>query len=189
MSLLDLEPVSFSKAAAVKPQDTPRVAVYPGTFDPPHEGHLDIYRQATWNFDKVIIAIARNAGKVQLLDPRERQEAWQKIIERPQDEVVIATPATAPITDVVSNLGGDTIIRGLRGPEDMAAERAFREFVERTASGTNIVYYMCARDLIDVSGTTVKQLAQLKRPGELLRSYLPWDVLQYILDRGLIPKS
>jgi pantetheine-phosphate adenylyltransferase len=185
--------VTFSTSSlkrGVEPSSTPRVAAYPGTFDPPHNGHLDIYRQATWNFDKVIVVIAKNAGKEPFLDAVHRQEAWQRIIERPQDEVVIASPASAPITDVLHNLGAGSIVRGLRGPEDCAAERAFREFVQRVDPGSfEMVYYMCSSDLVDVSSTIIKQLLQLRRAGELIKNYVPHEVLGYIQERYLLPRA
>lgn len=160
----------------------PKIAAYPGTFDPPHNGHENIYRQAQWFFDKIYIVIGRNGAKSgsYMLDPEERAEAWKQIIERPEDRVVIA-PDGEPITDTVTKLGCTEIIRGPRTSADFHSERAFREFVKRTEAGIDLAYFMCDQEFCDVSGTVIKQLRYLDDAPRLIAPYVPTAVHGYML--------
>ena len=56
-----------------------RIAIYPGSFDPPTNGHLDIVRRATTLFDKVIVAVGNNLSKSGFLTIAEREEALRAI--------------------------------------------------------------------------------------------------------------
>ncbi|WP_143045269.1 adenylyltransferase/cytidyltransferase family protein, partial [Acinetobacter baumannii] len=56
-------------------------AVYPGTFDPPHLGHLDIVKRAVRIFDRLVIAVARNPRKNLLFSMEERVDMFSKMVE------------------------------------------------------------------------------------------------------------
>lgn len=79
-----------------------RIAVYPGSFDPPTLGHEDIYNQASESFDEVVVVVARNAGKAHgLLTHEQRAEAW-RIINR--EVVVDVAPEGESILETLDRL-------------------------------------------------------------------------------------
>ena len=58
----------------------PRIAVYPGSFDPLHEGHLDIIRRCRPLFDEVVVAVLQNEGKAPLFSVAERMEMLRELL-------------------------------------------------------------------------------------------------------------
>ncbi len=131
----------------------PRTGVYPGTFDPIHNGHLDIIRRATQVVDRLVLAVAVNVGKDPLLPLDERvrlveHEAQELMREdRVNGCEIKVGPFERLLVDFAQSMGATLIIRGLRAVSDfeyefqMAANNARLcpeiETVFLTASETN----------------------------------------------------
>src|SRR5215470_4731550 len=91
-----------------------RIAVYPGSFDPLTNGHLDIARRAARLFDTLIIAVYTYPAKNLLLSADERVGLWQEVIAAEQMTNVRVDQYMTLTTEYVSSVGGQAIIKGLR---------------------------------------------------------------------------
>lgn len=99
-----------------------RVAVYPGSFDPLTNGHLDITRRAARLFDTLIVSVYAFPTKNLLFTTEERMELWRKVIDAERlDNVRVATFTGLTVAHVREQ-GGQVIIKGLRSPNDFDAE-------------------------------------------------------------------
>ena len=97
-----------------------KIAIYPGSFDPITKGHLDILKNASGIFDKVIIAVARNGEKKGFLSTEERVELIKKSIEG-LDNVEVDDFEGLTI-EYAKKRGAEILIRGLRAVSDFEYE-------------------------------------------------------------------
>ena len=89
-----------------------RIAVYPGSFDPIHYGHMDIAQRASVLFDQVVLAVYNHPNKPLLFSAEERV-AMTKAVMADFDNVKVITYSGLTV-DLVASLGGKVIVRGLR---------------------------------------------------------------------------
>ncbi len=97
------------------------IAVYPGSFDPPTVGHLDIIRRSSALFEKVYVAVLINPAKKPLF-PAETRQTLLARCARPLDNVEVLSD-TGLLADVTRRLGADCVVKGLRSEADYASER------------------------------------------------------------------
>ena len=97
-----------------------KIAIYPGSFDPITKGHLDILKNASGIFDKVIIAVARNGEKKGFLSTEERVELIKKSIEGLDNVEVDAFEGLT--IEYAKKRGAEILIRGLRAVSDFEYE-------------------------------------------------------------------
>jgi len=137
----------------------PRVAIYPGSFNPFHLGHLSILRQAESAFDKVIVSLGVNrqkAGSVKSL--RQRQEELQR---RLRFHEVAAVPGliTRYIDELPFNV---TIVRGIRDGTDLEAELRYARFLNELRPGTQVVWISCEPHLQHLSSNSICELESIE---------------------------
>lgn len=96
------------------------VALYPGSFDPPTLGHLDVVKAAARLFDHVVVVVAVNPAKTPLFLPEERRDFWMQMCARmPQVRVEMTTGL---IVDFAHEISAAVLVRGIRGGDDADAE-------------------------------------------------------------------
>lgn len=97
-----------------------RLAVYPGSFDPPHNGHLDIIQRCLSIFDEVLIAVLRNEEKKPLFSIQEREDMFREILgDNPRVRV---ESFSGLLVDFMDRVGAVPIVRGLRALSDFDYE-------------------------------------------------------------------
>ena len=136
-----------------------RTALFPGSFDPLHNGHVDIIDIAARLFDRVVVAAIRNPGKnTQLftLDERKHQimdacGAFGNI------EVVGMKTLTV---DVARDVGADVIVRGLRVAADFEYELQMAQ-MNKAISGVQTLFIPCGSSNSFIASSLVRQIAQL----------------------------
>jgi pantetheine-phosphate adenylyltransferase len=137
----------------------PRVAVYPGSFDPLTNGHVDIIERGTRLFDRVIVAILVNAEKRPLFPVDEREamlrEAFQ---DNPRVEVETFEGLLA---DYVARQKADVVVRGLRGASDFDGERQMALMNRHLNPEVDTVFMLPAERYAFVSSRLVKEVAAL----------------------------
>jgi pantetheine-phosphate adenylyltransferase len=136
-----------------------RNAVYPGTFDPITNGHTDLVRRAASIFDKVVVAIAANAGKTPLLPLEMRVELARKVLaELPNVEVQSYAELTI---EFARRHKLSVIIRGLRAVSDFEFEFQLANMNRHLARDIETVFLTPQEQFTFISSSLVREIAIL----------------------------
>lgn len=141
-----------------------RTGVYPGTFDPPTNGHMDIISRATRVVDKLIVAVAVNAGKDPLFTLDERVEMVESELVsaklQPGVEVEVR-PFDNLLVEFVSDVGASVIVRGLRAVSDFEYEFQMAGMNSRLSPDLETVFLMASDKNQFISSRFVKEIGKL----------------------------
>jgi len=137
----------------------PTLVVYPGTFDPITNGHIDIVSRALLLFDKVVIAVARNSNKTPLFSMEERIEMIRQCFTDTPERVEV---------DVVSGLsveyarqrGANAMLRGLRAVSDFDYEMQLALVNRKLERDIDTVFLMPGLRWIFISSTIIRDAAR-----------------------------
>ena len=132
-------------------------AVYPGTFDPPHLGHLDIVERSLKLFDRVIVAVAENPRKNLLFPLEDRLEMFREMTRNVSDRVEVKG-FDSLLVDFMKKEGIDIIVRGVRLFTDFEYELQIALTNFRLAE-VETVFMMPSQDYIHISSTIVRDVA------------------------------
>lgn len=149
-----------------------RTGVYPGTFDPVTNGHLDIIGRAVKMVDRLIVAVAVNVGKGPLFSLKERvamcrREVANLKVNGTQIEVL---PFDNLLMDFVTDNGADLIIRGLRAVSDFEYEFQMAGMNTRINGKVETVFLMASERNQFIASRLVKEVARL---GGDISSFVP----------------
>ncbi len=126
-------------------QSYERTAIYPGSFNPWHEGHTDILEKALKVFDKVIIAIGRNPDKA--TDTQVCPDLGLNFRSRLENGTVVIKRFDGLLVDVIKDTWANAVIRGLRNGHDLQYEMNQQYWNEDLGLKVPIVYFICDRNL------------------------------------------
>ncbi len=157
-----------------------RIGIFPGTFDPPTLGHLNIIQKAQKICDQLIIAVAGNSNKKSVFSIEEKKEMLQKIA--PQAEVL---SFQGLIVDFAKEMKGSFLIRGLRGWSDFEYELQMAEANLRL-SGIETVFFMSGGQYNQISASLVREIAQFKGS---LKGFVPDEIAPSIKNKFSEPKK
>ncbi|MGL5956220.1 MAG: pantetheine-phosphate adenylyltransferase [Brevinema sp.] len=136
-----------------------KIAIYPGSFDPPTKGHEDIAQRALQIFDKVIIAVGDNRSKNVLFSIEERVLLWKEILaNNPQVEIL---SFRGLIVDFAKEQKANIIVRGLRAISDFEYELQIAETNRSLYPDIDTVFFTAKGRQLFVSSTIVKEIASL----------------------------
>ena len=134
-----------------------RIAVYPGSFDPPTRGHLDLIQRASGMFTKVIVAVAKNDAKVSLFTPEERVEMLCELAEGlPNVKVDSFRGLTV---DFAREHKALALIRGLRVMSDFEYELTLAINNSKLDPNIDTVCLMSSEPYLFLSSRQVKEIA------------------------------
>jgi pantetheine-phosphate adenylyltransferase len=139
-----------------------RIAIYPGTFDPFTNGHLDIVERSLRMFDQVLVAIAPSPKKHPLFTISERLELIQKSL-RGFDRIRIET-FDSLLVEYVRSKKGIAIVRGLRAVSDFEYELQMALMNRRLNPQIETVFMMPNEEYSFLTATIVKEIASLGGP-------------------------
>ena len=134
-------------------------AVYPGTFDPITNGHLDIISRGVRLFDRIIVALLQNSDKEPLLPLAERMEIVRAVVARFPNVTVESFDGL--LVDYARSRGAQAIVRGLRALSDFEYEFQMALMNRRLEPGVETVYMMPSEATSYVSSRLVKEVARL----------------------------
>lgn len=135
------------------------IAVYPGSFDPVTNGHLDIVMRASRLFDTVIMAVFDRPNKHLLFSTSERVALLEEAI-RDLPRVEVRTYSTLTI-DYVRSVGASVIVRGLRGPRDFEHEYQMAQIHSTIDPQIEVVFLMAGHQYTFFSSSMVREIAAL----------------------------
>ena len=156
----------------------PRVAIYPGSFDPLTLGHVDIIQRGSALFDSIIVAVLRNAEKSPLFTVDERLTMIRHTFRERGN--VEADSFSGLLVDYASSRKATTIVRGIRAISDFEYEFQMALMNRRLAPGIETVFMMPAEEYSYVSSRLVKEVASL---GGNVSGLVPEDVEKKLLER------
>jgi len=136
-----------------------RVAVYPGSFDPVTNGHIDVIKRAIQLFDHVVVAVIENPTKKALFSTDERMEMLTAVT-RGLPEVVISH-FDGLLVDYVRKKRASVIIRGLRAVSDFEYEFQMALTNRKLAPDVETVFLMPAEAYTYLSSSIVKEVVSL----------------------------
>jgi len=157
------------------------VAVYPGTFDPITNGHVDIIRRASVLFDKLIIGVYESPEKQPLFSLEQRIELVEKAItELPG---VLVKPFKGLIVDFMHEVEGKVMIRGLRATSDFEREFEMALMNKKLAPDIELVCLMTSSQYQFLSSSLIKEVAML---GGCLEGMVPNHVAAALKEKSSI---
>lgn len=137
-----------------------RIAIYPGTFDPITNGHLDIALRATRLFDRVIIAVGENQNKKPLFSVEQRMELIRTATKNLDGDHIVVDSYRGLTIDYARSVGAQAMVRGLRVLTDFEWEFQLAMINDRLAPEIETVCLMTAQQNLFLSATVVRELAQ-----------------------------
>ena len=161
-----------------------RAGVYPGTFDPITNGHLDIIGRAARVFDRLVIGVAESAGKGPLFTLAERVElvrAEADIIARRTGSAIEVVSFQGLLVHFARRAGAQVIIRGLRAVTDFDYEFQMAGMNYRLDPDIEIVFLMASERHQFISSSLVKEIARL---GGDVSSFVPPLTLERTLAKA-----
>jgi pantetheine-phosphate adenylyltransferase len=155
-----------------------RVAVYPGSFDPIHHGHLDIIERCRSLFDEVVVAVLDNDAKRALFSPEERVEMIRELLGAHRD--VRVESFSGLLVEFVDQVGARVVVRGLRAVSDFEYEMQMALMNRRLKPRVETVFMMPREDYSYLSSRLVKEVYAL---GASLDGLVPGPILARLRQR------
>jgi pantetheine-phosphate adenylyltransferase len=146
-------------------------AVYPGSFDPVTNGHIDLIQRSAALFDKVVVAILRNTEKIPLFTTEERAEMLEEAVRDLKN--VSVTSFAGLLVDFVEQSGASVIVRGIRAVSDYEYELQMALMNRRLSNKVETVFMLPAESYSFLSSKLVKEIARL---GGSIHGLVPADV-------------
>ena len=137
------------------------IAVYPGSFDPITNGHIDLLERALKIFDNVIVAIAANSGKDPLFSPEERLEMLKdSLAYHPLKDRVKVDLFQGLLVDYVQSIPATAIIRGLRAISDFEYEFQMALMNRKLNAEIETAFIMTGMRWIYISSRIIKEVVR-----------------------------
>lgn len=155
-----------------------KIAVYPGSFDPITNGHVNLIERALQVFDKLIVAVAHNPDKATLFSVEERLEMIRVALKN--DPRVTAAAIDGLLVDFVEKQGAQVIVRGLRALSDFEYEFQMTLMNRKLNRKVDTVFLMTGFKWFYISSRIIKEAASL---GGSVRGLVPEIVHQRLKEK------
>ena len=132
------------------------IALCPGSFDPPTNGHVDVIERAIAVFDEVVVAVVDNPAKESLFTTGERVS----ILEQLFGDRARVTAFSGLLVDYAAEVGADVVVKGLRTVDDYEYEMQMSQ-MNRHLAGMETVFMPTKSDWSFISSSLVKEVAKL----------------------------
>jgi pantetheine-phosphate adenylyltransferase len=158
-----------------------RIGLYPGTFDPVTNGHLDIIGRAVKLVDKLVIGVAVNRDKGPMFDLAERVETMQRetaILAGPAE--IVVEPFESLTMQFAEKIGANVIIRGLRAVADFEYEFQMTAMNQQLNRDIETVFLMADPRHQAIASRLVKEIARL---GGDITHFVPAGVARQLMEK------
>ena len=136
-----------------------KTAIYPGTFDPITNGHIDVLKKASKVFDEIILAVADDTGKNTFFTLEDRTELCRKSTEHFSNIKVVKF--TGLVVDFALEIGAVAMIRGLRAVSDFEYELSLALMNKKLQPEVETVFFVPDNKFLYLSSTMVRQIVDL----------------------------
>jgi pantetheine-phosphate adenylyltransferase len=155
-----------------------RIAVVPGSFDPPTLGHLDVIRRAATLYDELHVLVVHNPDKSALLPIAQRVSLIQDSIANAKsgDNILVTSWSVGLLVDYCTDVGASVLVKGIRSQVDVAYETPMA-IVNRNLAGVETIFMLPDPAHAHVSSSLVRQVASL---GGDVGPYVPRAVSDFL---------
>ncbi|WP_142414449.1 pantetheine-phosphate adenylyltransferase [Hathewaya massiliensis] len=160
-----------------------KIAVYPGSFDPITNGHLDIIKRASKVFDKVVVGVLINPEKKGLFSIDERVELINKVIS-PYENVKVES-FEGLLIDFMDKHNANVIVKGLRAVSDFEYEFQMAMMNNKLDNTKETVFMATSPEYSYLSSSSVKQVAKF---GGCIKELVPEEIRE-IISRKVIDRK
>ena len=154
-----------------------KIAIYPGSFDPITNGHIDLIKRAAKLFDEVIVAITQNANKTSFLSIDQRVSAAENSLNSVKNAKVLSFNSL--LVDFASEHNAQIIIRGLRAVSDFEYEFQLSGMNKRLNSEIETLFMTPSEEFANISSSLVREILLL---GGDISPFVPIEVKKILLD-------
>ena len=149
-----------------------RTAIYPGSFDPVTNGHLNIIRRASKSFDRLVVCVMVNGGKSPMFSPDERVEMIRRVTGDLENvEVEFSDKLLA---DFAREKNSSIVIKGLRAVSDFEREFQMALINHKLNPGLDTMFLTAEHQFMYLSSSAVKDMARYDVP---LDDFLPREII------------
>ena len=154
-----------------------KIAIYPGSFDPITNGHVDLIKRASKLFDEVIVAITQNANKSSFLSIDERVSAAENSIRPLKNTQVLSFNSL--LVDFAKEHNAQIIIRGLRAVSDFEYEFQLSGMNKRLNSEIETLFMTPSEEFANISSSLVREILML---GGDISPFVPSEVKKILIE-------
>ena len=160
-----------------------KTAVYPGSFDPVTNGHLDIIERSAKIFDRVIVSVLQNSAKVPAFTNEEKLDMLRRVTAHISNVEIGFFDGL--LVNYVQQMGAQVIIKGLRAVSDFEYELQLALMNQKQQPGIETLFMMTSSDNSFLSSSIVKEVARLggNLNGMVPEMIIP-DITKKLLDKG-----
>ncbi|MHC4728252.1 MAG: pantetheine-phosphate adenylyltransferase [Planctomycetota bacterium] len=151
-------------------------AIFPGSFDPITNGHMDVIERGMKLFDELIVAVGRSPVKNQLFSPEERVEMIDELIRERKMKGISVESFEGLTVEYATGKKADVILRGLRSLTDVQYEFQLA-MTNRAVSGIETVFIMTSEQYGFTSSTLIREVASL---GGDLSNLIPNNIYERV---------
>lgn len=131
-----------------------RIAVFPGSFDPVHDGHIQLVERFLPLFDKIVMAIGINEDKKGHYTIEERKEIIKSKINNPK---IVVDSYNGLTVDFCKKIGAKYMLRGMRDEKDFTWEKAVDNYNKGVAPEIETIYMIATKDVENISSTQIRK--------------------------------
>ncbi|RMH27269.1 MAG: pantetheine-phosphate adenylyltransferase [Planctomycetota bacterium] len=169
------------------PEPRRHVAIYPGSFDPPTLGHLDVIRRGRRLFDALIVGVGRHPGKAPLFAPDERAAMLETLIarivgEEPDGADTQVRTFDGLTVDFARASGATVILRGVRNLSDLQNE-VQQAVTNREVAGLETAFVVAGQSFAYTSSSLIKQITAMGEDLSVLAPMCPPLVIERLAQK------
>ncbi len=158
-----------------------RKVIYPGSFDPFHNGHLDIVKRVSRQVDELIIVIAINPLKKGLISFEKRKKLIEQIIKREKLLNVRVITSEMLTIEQCAVLGVETIVRSVRSNVDYEFEKNIAQVNRKLANNIETILYIANEEFGYISSSMVRELLSFNRE---ISEFVPSEIVDYFKEEN-----